>query len=886
MKEWLNHIWLKIKTLLRRKRLDRELEEELAFHLTKSAEKNRDFGLDAEEARYAARRQLGNVTSLKEKSRAMWTFSWPETLWQDVRFGVRMLKKNPGFTVVAVLTLALGIGANTAIFTVVNAVLLRPLPYPDSDRLVYLSLRDAKGGFDRSGYGFADFLAASKQQKSLEHLAGLSTAGGLFTLTGGATPEAIPGVSVTAEFFEVLGVKPFLGRTFLPSEGQPENKKVVVVSHAFWERHLQSDQQPVGRTVTLDGQPYVVIGVMPRDFHFGPKDNDGVWPILQLQAINQRPPYFLLTLARLKPEMSASQAQADLSAIASRVREQFPNSPYDGVVIRPLKTLLVGDARLPLLVLLGAVGLVLLIAMVNVANLQMARAVSRGREMAIRRAIGAGRGRLLRQLLVESVLLAGIGGALGLLLAGWSVKLLLAVDPDWLPRTKEIVVDGRVMAFTAIIALSAGILFGLAPAAQGLRTQASDALRECGRGLSEHAGRLGFRRALIVMEFSLALVLLVGAGLLIRSFSRLTATSPGFRPEHILTAHLILPEVRYGQETQITSFHDRLLKLLRDTPGVQEAAVTMSVPPNKLQIENPFRLPSEPIVPGATTHFAEEMTVSPGYFQTLGVPLLQGRFFDDSDRNRKDGILIVNKALVDQFFPRENPIGQKIQTGDPNPDNPWETVVGVVGDVKYQGLDAKPHATLYVPYFEAGWTSWSRDIYVILRSPMDPKQLTPELRQAIWSLDRDLPVEEVQTMDELLVSSVAGNRFRTLLLEVFAGLALLLAAVGIYGVISYSVSQRTQEMGIRVALGAEPADLVKLVVGQGLRMAIFGVALGIGGGLLITRLFASMLFEVGATDPVTFVTAAGVLTFIALAACYLPARRATRVDPMVALRYE
>ena len=806
------------------------------------------------------------------------------TLWQDLRYGARMLMKKPGFTLVAVMTLALGIGANTAIFSVVNAVLLRPLPYPEPERLVMAYLANPAQGQNRSSLGMADFLAVRERNQSFEKVTAFSF--GSFTLTGGERPEQISGAWVSADFFATLRVAPARGRAYQIEDERPENPRVIVISHDFWQRRLAADAQVIGKTINLNSTPYTVVGVMPESFRFALTPEAELWPVRVIRPPRGRPPYFNRCVGRLKPGVTEQQAQADLSAIAAQVQKQFPDSPYSAMTTRPLMTSVVGDVQQALLVILGAVAFVLLIAAANVANLQLARAASREREMAVRLALGANRWRVVRQLLTESLMLAVVGGAVGLFLAVWGIDLFRTLGPANLPRLQEVNLDGRVLGFTMLAALLSGIIFGLVPALQSSRADLNEALKEGGRAGTESHGRKRLRGLLVVAEVALTLVLLVGAGLLLKSFLRLQDVNPGFRPDHLLTAQISLPPARYNDDQKIIAFHQDLLNRTKNLPGVQAAGMSMSLPPNLLQISNPFGIEGRPLPHGQARPLAEEMTISSEYFTALGVPLLRGRFFTDADKAGAPQVMIINEAMARRYFPNEDPVGKRLQTGDPNPNSPWETIVGVVGNVKYAGLEAEEMPTMYVPYTTPGWVSWSRSMYLVVRTAGEPLGLASALRQQVRELDQDLPVVGLRAMEQVIHESVTEPRFRTSLLGLFAAVALLLAAIGIYGVISYAVTERTHEIGIRMALGAQTSNVLRLVIVQGMKLALVGVAIGLAASLALTRLMKSLLFDVSPTDPLTFAAIAVLLIAVALLACYLPARRATKVDPMIALRYE
>jgi predicted permease len=871
----------------RRKHILEDLDRDIREHIERETQDNIERGMSPDEARYAAVRKFGNVTRVKEETREVWSTVWLEQLAQDVRYALRMLRKNPGFAATAILTLALGIGANTAIFSVVNSVLLRPLPYPNSDRVMMIFLQNSALGLDRGDYGNADFVALHEQQQSFENVAAFTSPDNGFALTGEHAPEEIAGSAVTAAFFDVLGVKPQLGRTFLPGEDQPGQPLAVVVSDRFWREHLHADPAAAGRSITLAGTSFAVVGVMPADFRFGRNDNDQVWPIFPLESIQQRPPFFLAVIGRLKPGASPAAASADASRIAAMVTQQYPNSNDLKAIAIPMKEVLVGSSRTALLVMLGAVGLVLLIAVVNVANLQLARSAVRQREIAIRTALGAGRRRLIQQLLTESVLLSIIGGALGLGIAYWGLGAIVALIPGAVPRMDEIAVNGTVLLYTLGIAMLAGVLFGLAPALRIRSPRIGESLKQSGKGSPENSGVGLLHNLLVISEFSLALILLIGAGLLLRSLARLESVSPGFDPGHIVTMQVPLSEGQYTKASQVTSFYQQLLDGVESTPGVRAAGITMSLPPNLLELMNPFHLDGQTYEPGKATTMAEEIPVSQDYFRALGIPLEAGRFFDDSDRVPNRHVLVINQTMARHYFASKDAVGQRVQTGDANPKSDWYTIVGVAGDVKYEGLDAKEQPTMYVPYTDDGWSPWfTKSMSLVVRTTANPEQIASAVRADVAGLDPTVPVAYVITMDQLLVKSVSGPRFSTELLGGFAALALVLAAIGIYGVLAYSVARRTHEIGVRVALGAQRGQVLRFVIGHGAKLALIGVGIGIVASLALTRLMSSLLFQISATDPLTFVAVAALLFGVALAACYIPARRATKVDPMIALRYE
>jgi len=799
---------------------------------------------------------------------------------QDLRYSARILLKKPGFTFIAVVTLALGIGANTAIFSVVNAVLLQPLPYPEPDRLTQIFLNNPETPQGKGSFGNADFLAVAERSQSFEKVAAIA-AGNRFSVTGGGTPEQVTGAYVSVDFFDILLARVEHGRTFLPDEGKPGSPRTVVVSHSFWEKYLGSSADAVGQSVTLNGNVYIVVGVMPVDFRFAAVGPTEVWAAMQINPPRNRPPYFLRVIGRLKPGVTKEEAQAELGSIADQVQQQYATSLPKVARVAALKDAIVGDAKLSLSVLFGAVFFVLLIASVNVSNLLLARATEREKEMSVRAALGASRFRLIRQALTESLSLAVTGGTFGWLLALWGVDLIVALSPANLPRMDEIRVDQRVLGFTLAITLLSGLVFGIAPALQSSDVDLSVNLKEGGR--TTGGGRNRLRGLFIVTEFALALTLLVGAGLMIRSFVQLQRVNPGFNPDHLLTAEIVLPQASYSTPVRAGEFQQRLLQDVQSLPGVRSASASMALPPNLLQMHNPFVVEGQIPSPGEPQPLAEELFVSPDYFRTLGIRLNAGRAFTDADNSSAPQVVVVNETMARSYFPNENAVGKRIQTGDYDPAGDWLTIVGVVDDVKYSGLQEEPQPTLYTPFLQYLW--W-RGIYLAVRTDGDPLSLAGAIREAVWAIDRDLPVSQIKTMDQVMSESVAEPRTYTLLLGLFGAVAMILAAIGIYGVIAYAVTQRTREIGVRMALGAQTRDVLKMIVKEGMTLALVGVAIGLGASFALTRVMASLLFGVSATDPLTFSVIALVLGSVALLACYFPARRATKVDPMVALRYE
>ncbi len=808
------------------------------------------------------------------------------TFLQDLRYGARMLVKTPTFTLIAMVVIALGIGANTAIFSVVNAVLLKSLPYPESDRVMSISIFNSRLEGQKGGLGDADFLAIKEYNQSFAQVAAVTTPRNGFNLTGQDQPEQVIGSLVTADFFEVLKINPLLGRTFFPDDDKPGKERVVVVSYAFWQKHFNGDPKAIEQSISLNNESYAVIGVMPKDFRFERTGRSEFWAALQLAPPQARPPYYLVVIGRLKAGVTEPQAQTDLSAIVNEIGKRYatPGSNEEGrAVVEPLKKVIVGNSQLSLVVLLCAVVFVLLIASVNVANLLLVRATGREKEMAIRAAMGASRWRLVRQTITESLLLALIGGTLGLLLGAWGMDLILAFKPETLPRLDEMSLDNRVLWFTALMSLVSGLIFGIAPAIQSGRTHLNTALKDGGRSETESFAKRRLRNVLVVSEFALALMLLIGAGLMIRSFQSLQQVNPGFNPNHTLTMQINLPRNKYRDAAQAAAFQQQFLQKVESLPVVESASLSMALPPNLLIMTNPFAIEGNLPAPGEAQPLAEHLLVSPNYFKTLGIKLINGRVFTDADNPDSPSVIIINKTMAETYFPNQDPVGKRLQTGDYNPQAPFDTIIGVVDDVKYQGLGEERKPTMYWPFLQ---NTWWRSMYIAVRTQNDPLQSVAAIRNEVWSVDKDLPVSNIKTMEQLMSESVNEPKALTTLFTMFGGLALLLASIGIYGVMSYAVSQRTREIGIRLALGAQVGDVLQMVIKQGMALAIIGVSIGILGSFALTRLMAGLLFGISATDVVTFVVVSLILTGVALVACWVPARRATKVDPMMALRYE
>ena len=809
-------------------------------------------------------------------------------LWQDMRYGMRMLMKRRGFTAIAILTLALGIGANTAIFTVVNAVLLRPLPFENAERLVRIGGRDLRKPSELpTTFSPPDFYDWRARNTVFEELAAMD--GWSPSLTGAGEPERIQAAKVSANFFSVLKVNPAAGRAFLPEEEKRGNHYVAVLGHALWQRRFGGDLSIVDKQIELSGEKLTVVGIMPRDFQM-PRFNgyDYVEPELwtpfapDLNNWSRGGRSVDAAIARLKPGVTVEQAQAEFDSIGQQLQQQYPKSNASaGIKVVSLYEQLVGATRPALFVFVAAVGFVLLIACANVANLLLARSATRGKEIAIRTALGAGRARIVRQLLTESVLLAAIGGALGLLLAMWATDLLLALSAGAIPRFEHAGgLDRRVLLFTLFISTLTGIFFGLAPALQASKPDLNETLKEGGR-TSAGAGRGRVRSLLVVSEIALSLVLLVGAGLLIKSFVRLQSVDPGFETQDVLTMTVFLNGKKYPQDEQHPVFFDQVVERARSLPGVEHVGLVSNLPISG----NWDRLPIYPegqLIDAGEAQDTEEYMVNADYFGALRIPLREGRLFGAEDRADAPRAVVVGESTARRFWPNESAVGKRIKIGDAA--NPWLNIVGVVGDVRHYGLDKPTNLQVYLPHAQK--PSQQMTLVVRASGASADAGLAAAVRGQVWAVDRDQPVYDIKPMEQYVADSIAQRRFSMLLVAIFAVVALVLAVVGIYGVMSYTVSQRTREIGLRMALGAQGRDILKLVVGQGLVLTLAGVGAGVAAAFAVTRAMSSLLFGVSAADPLIFSAVAVLLTSVALFACYLPARRAARVDPMEALRYE
>ncbi len=810
------------------------------------------------------------------------------SLFQDVSYGFRTLLKSPGSTLVAVVALALGIGANTAIFSVVNAVLLRPLPYHDPEHLVVVWITKLNKGILQEYVSPPDYRDWVQQNRVFDKMAALKTQPSV--VTGGQLPERVETALVSASTFELLGVKAAMGRTFFSNEDQAGQNHVAVLSHGLWQRRFGGDPGVLGKTVIVDGNSFTIVGVMRPDFHLLDTPSE-LWMPYTLdnkeENENQRGFRTLRVIAHLKPGVSVDQAQAEMRSIEEGLARQYPDVDVGcSAKIVVLRDQLVGDISTTLWTLLAAVAFVLLIACANVANLLLARAGSREKEIALRAAIGANPARLVRQLLTESVLLGLAGGLLGLLLAEGSVSLLKRLGPATLPRLAEIAIDWQVLIFTLLVSVLTGIVFGLAPALGSVRSDLNSILKTSGRGNTGSRARAQLRNALVVAEIASCVVLLAGAGLLIRSFVRLQEVSPGFRPDHVLTMQITLPETGYSGR-QVASFYRQLVERMQTLPGVQVAGVARNLPLSGVDVSLNFTVENRPVEASADQPRAKYRTASPDYFAAMGIPLVRGRYFDRTDGEKTAGVALINNTLARRMWPNEDPLGKRIKPGFD--DSVWCTIVGIVGDVKHTGLDAAVNAETYYHYLQvppALMTFVEGTMTLVLRTNAEPAAITAAARGEVQKLDAGLAVYNVKTMTDMVDGSLAQPRFRTLLLGVFAGVAVILAAIGLYGVIAYSVTQRTNEMGVRLALGAQKSDVLKLVVGEGARLAAIGIGIGLAAAFGLMRIISKLLFAVDVTDPITFAATAGVIIVVTLGASYIPALRAIRVDPVAALRAE
>ena len=810
-----------------------------------------------------------------------------ETLWQDIRYGIRMLLKSPSVSIVAIVALALGIGANTAIFSVVNAVLLRPLPFSNPEQLMMVWESDSSRGQIRGSASYPNFADWREQNHVFERLSSYYTND--FVMTGRGEPTRLQGAVVNADLLPLLGVAPVLGRGFLPEEDNP-GQRVVLLSQLLFRQRFNSDLNVVGQSLILDGNNYNIVGVMPEQFQF-PIQNDPVelWTTVAVDQVGpepvtqQRGAHYLNVIGRLKPGVSKEQAQAEMTAISARLEQQYPDKNlHRGTVVEPTLEALVGNIRPALLILLGAVGCVLLIACANVANLLLARAMTRHKEMAIRSALGASRSQVVRQLLTESVMLSLVGGSLGLVLAVWWSDLLIALGKDNIPRALHVGLDWRVLAFTLLVSILTGIIFGLVPALHSSRTELTESLKEGARGSGEGARRNGVRGLLVVSELAIAVVLLVGAGLLIQSLWRLRQVSPGFNPENVLTLVVGIPEVKYPTKKQAPFYKD-LAARIETLPGVRSASSIMPLPLSGDRYGISFEIEGRPVAKGDQPS-ADFFTIGDGYFKTMEIPLLKGREFTERDAAGAPGVIIVNQAFARKFFPAEDPLGKRIKPGiSTDEDDPvMREIVGLVADVRNRNLNSDLRPGFFVPQSQVPFSQMA----MVVKTDRDPHSLVNAVQNEVQAMDKEVPVFRVKTMNEYISATVAAPRFNATLLVIFAAVALILTIVGLYGVMSYSVVQRTNEIGIRMALGAQTGDVLRLIVAQGIKLVLLGLGVGLAAAFALTKVISSLLFGVTTKDPYTFGAVALLLALVALLACYIPARRATKLDPLVALRNE
>jgi putative ABC transport system permease protein len=865
----------------RRDRWDKERTHEIEAHLEIETDENIAKGMSPEEAHYAARRRLGNPSRIREEIYRMNTIGFVETLGQDLRYTLRTLLRSPGFTIVTVLTLALGIGANTAIFSAINAVLLRPLPYKDPSQLAMIwADHHLRGGPTDEWTNPADFYDWRAQSHTFEDMAVLG--GWQPTLIGSGEPQLLRGAKVSYSMFSVLGVTPAVGRNFAAEDDRPNADHAVLLSDDLWRRQFNADPNVIGKTINLDGVGHTIAGVMPAGFAFPIVPNREIWATLQAPS-RGRGNAVLRAIGRLRAGASLAQSQTEMSTIAGRIAQAYPETNKGiGIALVPLQEQIGGKTRKPLLLLLSAVGLVLLIACANVANLLLARAASRQKEISVRVGLGAKRTRLVRQFLTESCLLALLGGAIGLLLAFWGTSFLAKALPPAISSVEPVRIDLPVLLFTLGVSLLTGLGFGMAPALQATRPNVTEVLKENARSTSGGKNQRRLRSVLVIADVAIALALSVSAGLLMKSFLRLTSLDLGFRQDHLLEVRVGLPRKSYAAGVKITDFYSQLAQRLSGLPGVTAVSAASDPPLNGVGgSDNDFFIEGKPMPQPDQRPVAWYSSVMPNFHQTLGIPLLRGRTFNDHDTADAQAVVLINQSMARRYWGDEDPIGKRISNGDPaNPK--WKEIVGVVGNVKYFTLEAEQPPMMYLPLPQAP----DPGMTLALRTTGPPLETAAAVRNAVWSLDKNLAMPSFTTMEQLVESASDQPRLLSTLIGCFAMMALLLAAVGLYGVMAYMVTERTHEMGIRMALGATRGSVLGMILSQGLKLSAFGIAVGLLASLAFTRVLGTFLFHVGSTDPGTLAGVALLLVAVAFAASYIPARRAMQVDPMVALRYE
>ncbi len=877
----------RVYSLLHRSSADADLQREIEIHLQQLTNQAIAAGVTESEARAMALREFGPIEQTKEKCRETRGVSWIQDFAQDLRYGVRMLRESPGFTTVAILTLALGIGANTAVFSIVDAVLLRSFAYPDPDQLVRIFGVSLKQPDALSAISYRDFTEYRERNRVFSEMAG--NAFHDLTLTGAGEPFIVNTADVTPEIFSLLDAKPLAGRTLLPEDGKRGAAAVAVLSENLWRSRFGANPGLIGQSIALDMRSFTVVGILPASFRYpdGAPHQD-VWiSVMQdplFGPLTSQPGVRLLSaIGRLKPGVSLAQAQTEMNTLSGRFAEEFA-AEDSGLTIRmkPYRQVVVGNVKSALLILLSAVGLVLLMACANIANLLLSQATSRGREIATRIALGAGRARVVRQLLTESALLGLLGGVAGVLLAGWSVWSLQPFLPPDVVQISSIHVGGSVLAFALLLSLAAALAFGLAPALLATPSNLQTNIKEGGERTGQRGGQRT-RSFLAIAEISLAMVLLVAGGLLIRSFALVTSVNPGFDPKNVTEAEVSLPQFQYSTPQQWTAFSNELLARLHAQPGLQDSALAAPLPMDRQgQASFDFTIVGNPPLPRGKSLTADYGTVSPDYFRVMRIPLLRGRFFTEQDSPSNPNVAIISETLARRYFPNQDPLGREMKFGFPPNSNVSRKIVGIAGDVRDVALSRKPGPMMYVPFAQAPLYGGE----VVVRTSLNASSVAAAIRQAVHSIDKNLPVTDVESFPDALGQSISRERFRTFLLGSFSAMALVLAAVGIFGVMSYSTLQRRQEIGIRMALGAQRRDVLRLILGQGAKLALLGLGIGVVFAFLLTRWMASLLYSVSPTDPLTFGAVAIVLFGVAVTACYIPARRAMRVDPMAALKYQ